>query len=67
QYVKTIGTNFNHIYPYRAVPNSLTTPTSLNTTTVSTTTTTATTTMTLKDAKENPLAYVPIDIMLSIP
>ncbi|CAF5013672.1 unnamed protein product, partial [Rotaria socialis] len=66
QYVKTIGRNDGYINPYRAAPNSLSTPASLSTTTISTTTTT-TTKMTLQNAKEHSLAYVPVDVMLSLP
>jgi hypothetical protein len=64
QYVKKAGTNYNFINPYRSSQNSLTSSTLLN----STTATTIPTTTTISDhINDLPEAYVPIDVMLSLP
>jgi hypothetical protein len=64
QYVKKAGTNVNFINPYRSSQNSLISSTLLN----STTTTIPTTTTTISDhINDLPEAYVPIDVMLSLP
>jgi hypothetical protein len=65
QYVKKAGTNSNFINPYRSSQNTGSASTLLNSTT--TTEIPTTTTITLKDTQELPQAYVPIDVMLSLP
>jgi hypothetical protein len=64
QYVKKVGTNLNFINPYRSNQNTLTTTILSN---LTTTTIPSTTTITSMDMKDLPQAFVPIDIMLSIP
>jgi len=63
QYVKKAGTNTNFINPYRSSQNSLISSTLLN----STTTTIPTTTTISDHINDLPEAYVPIDVMLSLP
>jgi hypothetical protein len=65
QYVKKAGTNSNFINPYRSSQNTGSASTLLNSTT--TTEIPTTTTITLKDTQELPQAYVPIDVILSLP
>jgi hypothetical protein len=60
QYVKKVRTNFIFNNPYRATQNSLDASTLLNSTTTTTTTYSP-------DINDQPQAYVPIDVTLSIP
>jgi hypothetical protein len=61
QYVKKVENNFNFISPYRSSQNSIT---ALNTTTISTTILPDLATTNTTDLAQ---AYVPIDVMLSLP
>jgi hypothetical protein len=63
QYVKKVGTNLDFFDPYRSNQNTLKTSTLLN----STTTTIPTTTQSSTNVNDHPQAYVPIDVMLSLP
>ncbi|CAF0773585.1 unnamed protein product [Adineta steineri] len=65
QYVKKVGTNLNFINPYRSTQNTL--GVSNLTTTMPTTTILPTTRITSTDDQEIPQAFVPIDVMLSLP
>jgi len=65
QYVKKVDKDLNFINPYRSNQNSLTTFKLLNSST--TTSAIPTTTTTSSDTDNIPEAYVPIDVMLSLP
>ncbi len=68
QYVKKTGTNLNFINPYRSSQNTGSISTLLNSTITTTTAIPTTTTITTsKDSQELPQAFVPIDVMLSLP
>ncbi|CAF1604714.1 unnamed protein product [Adineta ricciae] len=65
QYVKKVGTNTNFINPYRSTQlHTLTSSTAFNSTPVTTTTQMTTSTINTND---EPQAFVPIDVMLSLP
>jgi hypothetical protein len=64
QYVKKVGTNLNFINPYRSNQNSLKL---LNSTTTTSSSIPTTTTTISSDIIDSSLAYVPIDVMLSLP
>jgi hypothetical protein len=64
QYVKKVGTNLNFINPYRSNQNSLKL---LNSTTTTSSSIPTTTTTISSDTIDSSLAYVPIDVMLSLP
>lgn len=67
QYVKKVGTNLDFINPYRSNPTSGVTSSFLNATTIATTTTSAPKSTTTTKIDDIPQAYVPIDVMLSLP
>ncbi|CAF1124149.1 unnamed protein product [Adineta ricciae] len=65
QYVKKVGTNINFINPYRSTQqHTLTSSTAFNSTPVTTTAQMTTSTI---NANDEPQAFVPIDVMLSLP
>lgn len=66
QYVKKVGSNLDFINPYRSTQNAGTTSNTLNSTASTTTTTLPTNTISTK-INDLPQAYVPIDVMLSLP
>lgn len=63
QYVKNIETSYGFVNSYRVVQNSITTTTLANSTTILA----GPTQILDKDNEQMPQAYVPIDVMLSIP
>ncbi|UJR35200.1 hypothetical protein I4U23_027967 [Adineta vaga] len=68
QYVKKVGTNLNFVNPYRSTQqNLLSSPTLLNSTMITTTTQIPSSTISPNDTNETPQAFVPIDVMLSLP
>ena len=66
QYVQKVGTHLNFINPYRSNPTSGVTSSLSNTSTILTTTSVPMSTTSTK-IDDLPQAYVPIDVMLSLP
>lgn len=64
QYVKKVGTNLNFMSPYRTTQNAATPTLPLN---LSLTTPVTTSTKNPINTDDLPQAYVPIDVMLSLP